>query len=163
MQHPVPALNRSLTQRQSEFVSQYVECGDPVQAAIASGYSATTAKAAGTEILNSPRVALEIARAARLRLARDVPMALGVLRHLAEHAASERVRMDSATRLLDRAGIVAPRPPDEHKVDLPLHEMPIDELREKVEKWLERAENDRGNRAKDVTPASPDPAEAELL
>src|SRR5258708_37986018 len=118
MQHPVPALDRSLTERQSEFVARYVECGDPVAAAIQSGYSATTAKAAGTEILNSPRVAFEIARAARLRLARDVPMALGTLRYLAEHAISERGRMDSATRLLDRAGVVAPKPqPDRRQVD----------------------------------------------
>ncbi len=156
MQHPVPALNRSLTQRQSEFVSQYVECGDPVQAAIASGYSATTAKAAGTEILNSPRVAFEIARAARLRLARDVPMALGTLRYLAEHAISERVRMDSATRLLDRAGLVAPKPqPDRSEVDVPLHELTAEELRVKGERF----ENELFGRAKPVGEV----ADAELL
>ncbi len=144
MQHPVPALDRSLTQRQAEFVARYVECGDPVQAAIDSGYSVTTAKAAGTEILNSPRVALEVAR---LRLARDVPMALGVLRHLAEHATSERVRMDSATRLLDRAGIVAPKPQaDRSEVDVPLHELSAEELRLKVERF----ENELFGRAKPV-------------
>src|SRR5260370_13282210 len=147
MQYPVPAINGSLTQRQSEFVSQYIECGDPVKSAIDSGYSVTIAKAAGTEILNSPRVAFEVARAARLRLARDVPMALGVLRHLAEHATSERVRMDSATRLLDRAGIVAPKPQaDRSEVDVPLHELSAEELRLKVERF----ENELFGRAKPV-------------
>jgi len=156
MQHPVPAFDRSLTQRQAEFVARYVECGDPVQAAIDSGYSTTTAKAAGTEILNSPRVALEIARAARLRLARDVPLALGVLRHLAEHAASERVRMDSATRLLDRAGIVAPKPQTgRSEIDVPLHELTAEELRLKVERF----ENALFERAKPVGEA----ADAELI
>ena len=75
-------------------------------------------------------------------------MALNVLMHLAEKGVSERVRMESASRLLDRAGHVPPRPTDDQgKPDAPLHEYTVEEL-----------QNIIADRAKNVTPV-PDPAE----
>ena len=85
-------------------------------------------------------------------------MFLSCMEHLAEKAVSEKVRLDASTRLLDRAGLVPPKPHEEREANAPLHEMTIDELRQKVEQWLERVENDCAARAKIVT-STPDPAE----
>jgi phage terminase small subunit len=139
---------RNLNARQAEFVKSYVEGGNAHAAALAVGYSEGTARCAGVQILELPHVALAISKAVRLRLASAAPMALNVLMHLAEKGVSERVRMESASRLLDRAGHVPPRPDDnQNKPDAPLHEYTIEQLNEII-----------AGRAKNVTP-SPDPAE----
>jgi phage terminase small subunit len=154
MQHLAP-LRTALSQRESDFVPLFVEHGDAHRAALAAGWPESTARAAGTEILNRPSVALAIARAARLRLARGVPMALGVLEYLAEKAKSEKVRLDAATRMLDRAGIVPPKPPNEQsEFEKPLHEMNLAELRVRAA----RLEDEIAGRARVVTD-TPDPAE----
>jgi hypothetical protein len=147
---------KPLDPRRAAFVKEYMACGDAHVAALNAGYAEGTARVAGTQLLEAPNIALEIARAARVRLARGIPMALGVLEHLAEHAVSERVRMDSATRLLDRAGLVAPKAHDGRgDPDLPLNELSLDALRERVERWVASEENDRAARAKVVT-STPD-------
>jgi phage terminase small subunit len=99
-----------LDNRQAEFIRLYIETGDHYLAAKGAGYSEGTAKCSA-QLLNKPNIAFAISVAARFRLASKIPMALGVLEHLAEHAVSERVRMESATRLLDRAGLMPLKPP----------------------------------------------------
>jgi hypothetical protein len=160
MQQPVPA-SQNLTERQAAFVELYVERGDPYAAAKAAGYGEITSKHATTDILNKPAVATAIARLARQRLVSGVPQSIATLEWLRDNAPSHKVRLDAATRLLDRAGIVAPKAPDPpSEIDLPLHEMSLGELRAKLaqhENAVARHENELAARAIDVTPAS-DPA-----
>jgi hypothetical protein len=159
-QHAVPAL-RNLTHLQSDFVSRFVEHGEAYKAAIEAGYGEITARQAGAEILAKPAVALAIARAARQRLARSIPLSISTLEWLRDNSPSHKVRLDAATRLLDRAGIVAPKAPDQpSEFEKPLHEMNLEELRAKLaqhENAVARHENELAHRAIDITPAS-DPA-----
>jgi phage terminase small subunit len=139
---------KTLNERQAAFVKEYVAGGDPHRAALAAGYAEGTARVAGTQILEMPNIALAIARAARIRLARGVPMALGVLEYLAAKAKSEKIRLDAATRILDRAGIVPPKPPKEQsEFEKPIHEMNLAELRVRAA----RLEDEIAGRARVVT------------
>ena len=151
---------KTLNARQAAFVSAYIEGASPHEAALSAGYAEGTARVAGTQLLESPNIALAIARAARIRLARDVPLALSTLRWLTEHSPSHKVRLDAATRLLDRAGIVPPKAPDPPgEFEKPLHELTQEQLYALVAKWTVSAavaEHELGNRAKAVNP-SPDP------
>jgi terminase small subunit-like protein len=134
---------KNLSARQAAFVAEYVSGGNAHAAALSAGYAEGTARVAGTQLLESPNIALAIAKAVRIRLASAAPMALNVLTHLAEKGVSERVRMESASRLLDRAGHVPPRPTDnQSKPDAPLHEYTVEQLHEII-----------AGRAKNVTPA----------
>jgi phage terminase small subunit len=149
---------RTLNDRQADFVAAYVEIGEATAAAIAAGYSAATARVASTQILSLPHIALAISRAARLRLARGVPLALNTLEYLVEKAVSEKVRLDASKALLDRAGIVPPKAQENpNGIEKPLHEMSMDELRA----MANRLEDELAGRAKVVTDV-PDPV-AELL
>ena len=122
---------KNLNARQAAFVAEYVSGGNAHTAALAAGYAEGTARVAGTQLLESPPIALAISKAVRIRLASAAPMALNVLLHLAEKGISERVRMESASRLLDRAGHVPPRPDDsQSKPDGPLHEYTVEQLHE---------------------------------
>jgi phage terminase small subunit len=137
-----------LDNRQQEFIRLYVETGDHHAAARAAGYSEGTIKGS-VQLLTRPNIAFAISVAARFRLASKIPMALAVLEHLAEHAVSERVRMESATRLLDRAGLSPPKPADDRRdTDKPLNEMTIEEMRA----YRDKLESEIGNRAQNVTP-----------
>jgi phage terminase small subunit len=139
---------RTLNQRQTDFVGFFVETGDAHQAALLTGYAEGTARTAGTEILALPHIALAIARAARLRLARGVPLALNTLEHLVGKAQSEKVRLDAAKAVLDRAGLVPPKDQEDRStIATPLHEMTTEDLRAMVH----RLEDELVGRAKTVT------------
>ncbi len=101
--------------------------------------------------MESPAVAMAVVQA-RLRLARDIPMALGTLEHLAEHAVSEKVRLEAAVKLLDRAGIVPPAPPkeDPNMPEKPLHELSTEELRA----LAARLEDEIAGRARPIAPCA---------
>lgn len=146
-----------ITSRQSEFVRLYVEYGDAHRAALESGYAESSADRGMTFLLTRPDIALEIARAARPRLARALPLAISTLEYLVEHAQSEKVRADCAKAILDRAGLVPPKPQnDRNASELPLHEMSIDALRAHADK-LER---ERADSAKPINAAPASPADA---
>src|SRR5262249_50511131 len=142
---------KSLNARQAAFVKEYIVSGNAHQAALNAGYAEGTARVAGTQLLETPSVALQIGRAARLRLARAIPLALNTLEWLAEFSPSHKVRLDASSRLLDREGIVAQKaadPPSD--VEPPLHELSLEELKTKVEHY----ERELAKRAVDITPAS---------
>jgi hypothetical protein len=143
---------KNLNARQAEFVKAYVACGDPYQSALSAGYSETTARGAATHILETPSVALAIAREAKLRLARAVPLAIETIEWLIANSPSHKVRLDAATRLLDRAGIVPPKAADaQSEFDMPLQDLSAAQLYALIIK----SEHELGSRAKDITPASP--------
>jgi Terminase small subunit len=149
---------KNLNARQAEFVKAYVACGDPNRAALIAGYSETTARGAATHILETPNVATAIAREAKLRLARGIPAAIETVEWLMLNSPSHKVRLDAATRYLDRAGIVPPKAADaQSEFELPLNELSAAQLQALIIK-LEHEFESRANQAKDVTPASPDPA-----
>src|SRR5215470_5692365 len=125
-----------LTDKQSRFVELFVDTGKIYESAIASGYSELTAKQASVEVLNRPSVARAIVYAARQRLARTIPMNIGVLEHLRDTAQSEKIRMDCATRLLDRAGIVPPKAEEiSSEPEKALNELTLEELKSRVAKF----------------------------
>lgn len=142
MRYAVPAIS-DLNERQGVFVRSFIEHGDARKAAEEAGYTGTTVRNAHTQLLNTPRIAIAIAVAARDRLARAVPMALNTLEHLVQHAVSERVKVDAAKAILDRAGLVAPRAPEAGEPDKPLNEKSAEELRSLIDKW----EGELANRA----------------
>jgi Terminase small subunit len=155
---------RHLTDLQSAFVQSFVESGDAHKAALEAGYAPATARTAGTEILRVPHVAQAVARAVAQRLAMSAPMALAVIEELSSNTdISPKVRLDASKALLDRAGFVPLRAASNNvgKVDTPLHEMSVDELKT----LAARLENELADRATDVADAAmtPEPAAADLL
>jgi hypothetical protein len=159
MENSVPATRQDLNTRQAAFVLRFVEHGDATRAALEAGYAPSTAVSAAQDILQSPRVALAIARAARPRLARSLPMAIATLDYLAEKAASERVRLEAAKAICDRAGLAPPKPHDDGVVEKPLHEWSAAELRAKVDAWL----GELAERAKPINSEETPEDIAELL
>jgi hypothetical protein len=154
--HPL----KPLDPRQAEFVRLLAEGGgDAYAAAIQAGYAENTAKGVVANLLSKANVALAIARAVRPRLASTIPMALGVLENLAQHAVSEKVRCDAAKSLLDRAGIIAPKArEDRSAIETPLHELTAEELRALAYKL----DGELASRATLVGGDAPDPV-AELI
>ncbi len=143
---------RVIDARQADFIRLYVDYGDVRRAAIEAGYSENSLEHCKNYLLNKPEIAMAIARAARPRLARMVPLALGTLEHLAEHAISEKVKLDASKAILDRAGLVPPKAQEDRSaIEPPLHEMSSDELRARAA----RLEDELAGRAK---PISADPA-----
>jgi hypothetical protein len=149
---------RHLTDLQAAFVANYVETGDAHQSALLAGYSSSVARTAGTDILRLPHVAQAVALAVQRRLAASAPMALAVIEELSSNAdISPKVRLDASKALLDRAGFVPPRAAVSNvgKVDTPLHEMSVDELKT----LAARLENELAERATDVSIATLVPVE----
>jgi len=150
---------KALDLREAEFARRYAEHGQVRKAALEAGYPRADAEATGNKLLDWTDISLGIARAARPRLMRSLPLALTTLDYLCEKSTSERVRLEAAKAIVDRCGLVPPKPQSEREGDVPLHEMTLEELQSKISGWLVQAENDRASLAKDITPASPDPAE----
>src|SRR5258706_2191075 len=150
---------KALDLREAEFARRYAEHGQVRKAALEAGYPRADAEATGNKLLDRTDISLGIARAARPRLMRSLPLALTTLDYLCEKSTSERVRLEAAKAIVDRCGLVPPKPQSEREGDVPLHEMTLEELQSKISGWLVQAENDRASLAKDITPASPDPAE----
>ena len=143
----------NLTERQAAFIPLFVETGDAYRSAIVAGFSECTARQASAEILDRPSVARAIVFAARQRLARTIPLSISVLEQLRDTAHSEKIRMDCATRLLDRAGIIPPKPEEAvSEIEKPLNDLTLEELRSLVDRY----EAELANRAKPIntTPAS---------
>jgi len=158
---PAPA---NVTERQEAFVHAFIELGDPHKAARAAGFKGWFARNAAATLMARPNVLLAIVQAARGRLVRSVPLALGSLEHLVEKANSERVRLEAAKALLDRAGLVPPAPSkdDSNTPDKLLHELTQDQLRAFINKY----ETEAARRARpigDNASGTPDDDEGSLL
>jgi hypothetical protein len=133
----------ALTDSERAFALEYVQTSSVPAAALKAGIG----EKAAYGLLHRPRVVAAILVETRRQLALAAPMGLRVLKTLAETAADEKVKRDCATRILDRAGMVAPRAT---AADDPgqkqLHEMTIDELH----KLAAQLENVLAERAKPV-------------
>ena len=51
---------RGLTERQRQFIEEYLECRQTVQAALRAGYSEKTARHSGWRLLQNPQIRREI-------------------------------------------------------------------------------------------------------
>lgn len=139
-----------LNDRQAAFVSAFVEHGDKIAAADAAGYDGNHLDTTAHRLLAMPAVAAAIQLQTMHRLRNAAPMALSVIINLARSdKASDRVKLEAAKTLLDRAGFIAPKAadadPDGNK---PLSEMTPDELRDFISKGREQLEA----KMVDVTP-----------
>jgi phage terminase small subunit len=107
-----------LTDQQQAFVLHYVSgdgsAGNAAESARRAGYSAATAREQGHQLLHKPHVKAAIDEECRRRLSGPLSVkAIGVLEAVLDNPnAAERVKVDAAKAVLDRAGFVAPRAPD---------------------------------------------------
>ena len=138
---------RQLTDKQADFVRFHGQGMNGTQAAIACGFPKSSASQRAYELLHTPHVLAAISTAARRRLISDAPTSIRVLQYLRDNATSEKVRVEAARTLLDRAGLIAPRAaaPDTSR-EVSLHEMSLADLRELAEKL----ESELAGRARDV-------------
>lgn len=99
----------SLTERQDRFVDEYVANGGRIErAAIDAGYSEVSARTIGSRLAKDPRILQEIYRRTVEQVALAAPKALATVERLAVTARSEKVQLEAAADLLNRAGVKAP-------------------------------------------------------
>lgn len=153
-----------LDERQHSFVTIFLSTGDEFLARDQSGYSKTLSP---TVIMAGNAVARAIGLATRHEIGTSAPLALGVIKHLVRHGTTERVRLDAAKTLLDRAGHVAPKArEDTSAMDKPLHELSTEELRAYAAKLgdeLQGIDSELGGRAKPVLDAIAAPLEPQAI
>ena len=92
-----------MTDKQDQFIENYVLTGNATKSAIASGYSVRTATVKGAQL--KARFRNEILEATQKVLADKIPEGLSWLTELAREAESESVRLGAIKDLLDRAGL----------------------------------------------------------
>lgn len=108
--------NGPLTDLQDRFVDAYVTNGGRIEAAaIEAGYSEDSARTLGSRLLKQDKVLAEIYRRTMGRVAVVAPKALDVVERLAQGSRSDKVRLEAAIDLLNRAGLKAPERVD-HRV-----------------------------------------------
>jgi len=101
--------NGALTEMQDRFVDAYVSNGGRIEkAAIEAGYSETSARTIGSRLVKDSRILQEIYRRTVEQVALAAPKALATVERLAVTARSEKVQLEAAADLLNRAGVKAP-------------------------------------------------------
>lgn len=99
----------ALTEKQDRFVDAYVSNGGRVEkAAIEAGYSETSARTIGSRLVKDSRILQEVYRRTVEQVALAAPKALSTVERLATSARSEKVQLEAAADLLNRAGVKAP-------------------------------------------------------
>jgi phage terminase small subunit len=120
------------TDLQQRFVVEYVtNGGNATSAAKVAGYSVKTAGQMGFKLMGNPHVQDAIRAEQRRLLNGDMATkALGVLRSIMENEdAPAGARVDAAKTVLDRAGLVAVRTGHDDSPDVPVTQMPVEQLR----------------------------------
>ena len=106
---PIDSPNGPLTELQDRFIDAYVTNGGAIEkAAIDAGYSEASARTLGSRLLKDDKVLQEIYRRTVGRVAVMAPRALGIVDQLAQSSRSDKVRLEAAMDLLNRAGLKAP-------------------------------------------------------
>ena len=118
---PIDSPNGALTELQDRFIDAYVTNGGRIeQAAIDAGYSEVSARTLGSRLLKDDKVLAEIYRRTVGRVAVTAPKALQIVETLAQSSRSDKVRLEAAMDLLNRAGLKAPERID-HRVGGEIH------------------------------------------
>jgi len=148
-----------LSEQQREFAIAYVaNGGNGTAAAVAAGYSEHSARSAAYKLTRLPQVETAIrAEQRRVLGGRLANKALAVLEAiLSDENAPFGARVDAAKTLLDRGGVVAPKPGDEKDLaDKPISRMTEGELIELIQRLEAERAPEQG--AESVT----DPEESE--
>jgi hypothetical protein len=152
----VPAVNpiyATLTDKQAAFVKAALGGCDHIQSARLAGYSAPAVD--GWRLMRLPHIAAAIEIELRRKLQLEIaPACIAFLFDVVKNAGNtfgERVRVDAAKTLLDRAGYQAPK---QHEVgkEKAVEEMSTAELHA----FIDRTEAELASRATDVSvPVSP--------
>jgi phage terminase small subunit len=118
---PIDSPNGPLTELQDRFIDAYVTNGGRIeQAAIEAGYSEASARTLGSRLLKDDKVLQEIYRRTVSKVAVSAPKALHIVEQLAQSSRSDKVRLEAAMDLLNRAGLKAPERID-HRVGGEIH------------------------------------------
>jgi phage terminase small subunit len=121
MPKPIQSPNGALTVLQDKFIDAYVSNGGSItKAAIEAGYSEPSARTLGSKLLKDDKVLAEIYRRTVAKVAVTAPRALNIIDQLAQTSRSDKVRLEAAMNLLDRAGVKAPERVD-HRVAGEIH------------------------------------------
>lgn len=136
-----------MTDREDDFVLEFVQTGDAVRAASVAGYAQPEIQ--GRAIAKRPRVAAAIRIETARRMQHMAPVALNVLYKAATNdSVPWGARVDAAKTILDRSGYVSdPKRTDRSDDNKPLAEYSVEEL----ERLVERLEEQRAASAKDVS------------
>lgn len=156
-----PLKHEGLTEQQLKFVQRFLVHSDQKLAATEAGYSGDAA-AVGYQLVRHPQIAAVIYAELTVKLkVEGATLGYRVLQEIArDDTAPKGVRADCAKALLDRAGFPAQRAREAPKQGAgSLADMSLDDLRELVAK-LER---EAGDKARDITPASDNSANADSL
>ena len=95
--------DRTLTDKQKQFVENFSQSGNAKQSAIAAGYSAATAEQQGHNL--KKQLAKQIDDATRVALGSAVPMAVEKLQSLiTDKDVSPSVKLGAINSILDRTG-----------------------------------------------------------
>jgi|TARA_R100001530_G_scaffold97723_1_gene67940 phage terminase small subunit len=116
-----------MTDKQDQFIENYVLTGNATKSAIASGYSERTAKVKGSQL--KAQLRNEILEATQKVLADKIPEGLNWLTELAREAESESVRLGAIKDLLDRAGLK----PIERIETTTVEQMSDEEIRKEID------------------------------
>lgn len=147
-----------LTPKAVEFVQSMAKLGDVVAAEKAVGLSTGY----GYSLIRQPLVQSALAAELRRHLTIGAPLALQTLLWACEKSTSDRVRVDAAKAILDRAGFVAPRATlQDPKAEKALTEMSLEELKT----LAARLEDELAGRARPVNapPGDAAPSQASDL
>ena len=135
-----------LTDMQADFVAAFTSepgcIGNATKAALHVGYSAKSAREIGRQQLVKPRIRAAIDEALREQLGGSLASkAVDVLREIIHDESSpQKLRLDAARTVLDRAGIIAPKAmeptPAGSKADLA--SMSLEELATFIQQGEER-------------------------
>lgn len=136
-----------MTDKEDDFVLEFVQTGDAVRAASVAGYAQPEIQ--GRAIARRPRVAAAIRIETTRRMQHMAPVALTVLdKIMRDEKAPAGARVDAAKTILDRANYVSdPKRTDRSDDNKPLAEYSVEEL----ERLVERLEEQRAGAAKDVS------------
>lgn len=111
----------ALTELQDKFIDAYVSNGGRIEAAaIEAGYSEASARTLGSRLVKDDKVLAEIYRRTVGRVAVTAPKALHIVEQLAQSSRSDKVRLEAAMDLLNRAGLRAPERID-HRIGGEIH------------------------------------------
>lgn len=110
----LPDTINELTPLQQRWLTAFIETGgDPVQAAKDAGYSDSSARNILSANLRNPLIQRIFHQHVSYHLHRHAPAAVATLVALMSQSRSDKVKLDAAIALLDRAGF---RPVERHQV-----------------------------------------------
>lgn len=129
-----------LTEKQLAFVRHITSTGDAVgnasKAARLAGYSEASSKEMGYQLLHKPHVRAAIFDANQAMISGELASkAVEVLQGIIEDEnAPQKLRLDAAKTILDRAGVIPPKAPDAPDIaDKGLEELSVQELQQQLD------------------------------